>query len=97
MGAASISSEFCVVADVKIEQVTFAPSATADLDRACVVKVDETKEMCIRDRHNRDDKLFISLLSILSRGFLLIVTKSNKEYCKILIFYSLFFTISIVK
>ena len=44
MGAASISSEFCVVADVKIEQVTFAPSATADLDRACVVKVDETKE-----------------------------------------------------
>ena len=44
MGAASISSEFMVVADVKMEQVTFAPSATADLDRACVVKPDENKQ-----------------------------------------------------
>ena len=44
MGAASISSEFMVVADVKIETLSFAPSATADLDRACVIKADESKE-----------------------------------------------------
>ena len=43
MGAASLSSEFMAVADVKIEEVTFAPSATADLDRACVVKPDKSK------------------------------------------------------
>ncbi len=44
MGAASISSEFMVVADVKMETVTFAPSATADLDRACVVKPDDNAQ-----------------------------------------------------
>ena len=43
MGAASLSSEFMAVADVKIEEVTFAPSATADLDKACVVKPDKSK------------------------------------------------------
>ena len=43
MGAASLSSEFMAVADVKIEEVTFAPSATADLDKACVVKLDKSK------------------------------------------------------
>ncbi|MDR1604892.1 MAG: alkaline phosphatase family protein [Gracilibacteraceae bacterium] len=40
MGAATLAGEFMAVADVKIEQVTFAPSATADLDKACVVKPD---------------------------------------------------------
>ena len=43
MGAASLSSEYMVVADTKIEEVTFAPSATADLDKACVVKPDKSK------------------------------------------------------
>lgn len=43
MGAASLCSEFMIVADTKIEEVTFAPSATADLDKACVVKPDKTK------------------------------------------------------
>ena len=41
MGAASLSQEFCVVADEKIETVTFAPSATADLDKACVIKAED--------------------------------------------------------
>ena len=44
MGAASLSDEFMVVADTKITEVTFAPSATADLDKACVVKVDPNKQ-----------------------------------------------------
>lgn len=41
MGAATLANEFMVVADVKIETVTFAPSATADLDKACVIKTDD--------------------------------------------------------
>lgn len=55
MGAASICNEFMVVADVKMEKVTYAPSATADLDRACVVKVDEEKE-----NDNLSDRLRIN-------------------------------------
>ncbi len=41
MGMATLANEFMVVADTKIETVTFAPSATADLDRACVVKTED--------------------------------------------------------
>lgn len=41
MGMATLANEFMVVADTKIENVTFAPSATADLDRACVVKAED--------------------------------------------------------
>ena len=41
MGMATLANEFMVVADTKIEAVTFAPSATADLDRACVVKAED--------------------------------------------------------
>ena len=37
MSAANLGQEFCAVADVKIPNVTFAPSATADLDKACVI------------------------------------------------------------
>lgn len=43
MGAATVASEFLAVADVKIDSVTFAPSATADIDRACVTKPDLEK------------------------------------------------------
>ncbi len=41
MGAATISDEFICMADVKAEAVTFAKSATADLDKACIVKPEE--------------------------------------------------------
>jgi len=41
MGAATLATEFMMVADEKIGEVTFAPSATADMDRACVVKAEE--------------------------------------------------------
>lgn len=41
MGMATLAFEFMVVADEKVEAVTFAPSATADLDRACVIKPEE--------------------------------------------------------
>mgnify|MGYP006990310189 CR=1 FL=1 len=34
---ATLANEFMVVADTKIESVTFAPSATADLDREGIV------------------------------------------------------------
>lgn len=41
MGAATVADEFMVVADVKIESAAFAPSATADLDKACIVKPED--------------------------------------------------------
>jgi len=41
MGAASLCNEFMMVADVKIDHTGFAPSATADMDKACVVKPEE--------------------------------------------------------
>lgn len=41
MGMATLVNEFMVVADTKIESVTFAPSATADLDKACVIKTED--------------------------------------------------------
>ncbi|MBO4948481.1 MAG: alkaline phosphatase family protein [Peptococcaceae bacterium] len=41
MGAATISDEFICVADARVEAVTFAKSATADLDKACIVKPEE--------------------------------------------------------
>lgn len=41
MGMATLVNEFMVVADEKIESVTFAPSATADLDKACVIKTED--------------------------------------------------------
>ncbi len=44
MGMATVANEFLVVADEKIEHVTFVPSATADLDKACVVKPEEFEE-----------------------------------------------------
>ncbi|MBR5319302.1 MAG: alkaline phosphatase family protein [Peptococcaceae bacterium] len=44
MGMATVANEFMVVADTKIETVTFAPSATADLDRACVVKAEDFED-----------------------------------------------------
>ncbi len=44
MGMATLASEFLVVADVKNERVAFVPSATAELDRACVVKVEDTPD-----------------------------------------------------
>ena len=43
MGAATIADEFIVVADAKAESVTFAKSATADLEKACIVKPEEAK------------------------------------------------------
>ena len=49
MGAASLSQEFCVVADEKIETVTFAPSATADLDKACVIKAEDIPTVAGQD------------------------------------------------
>lgn len=41
MGAATISDEFIMMADVKAEEVTFAKSATADLEKACIVKPED--------------------------------------------------------
>lgn len=40
-GAATLAQEFMVVADKKIETVTFAPSATADISKACVIKPED--------------------------------------------------------
>lgn len=45
MGAATIADEFIVVADAKAQEVTFAKSATADLDKACIVKPEEAMAM----------------------------------------------------
>jgi len=43
MGAATIAEEFICMADAKAQSVTFAKSATADLDKACIVKPEDAK------------------------------------------------------
>ncbi len=45
MGAATIADEFISVADANVESVTFAKSATADMDKACIVKPEEAMAM----------------------------------------------------
>lgn len=41
MGAATIAEEFIMMADAGVEEVTFAKSATADLEKACIVKPED--------------------------------------------------------
>ena len=41
MGAATISDEFIVMADAKADSITFAKSASADLEKACIVKPED--------------------------------------------------------
>lgn len=41
MGAATIAEEFIMMADAGVEEITFAKSATADLEKACIVKPED--------------------------------------------------------
>lgn len=41
MGAATISDEFIMSADAGVKEVTYAKSATADLEKACIVKPED--------------------------------------------------------
>ena len=45
LGAPSLSGEFIMVADDKVAEMVFAKSATADLDKACVVKEEDARAM----------------------------------------------------
>lgn len=45
MGAATLANEFIMVADSKAEDITFAKSATEDMDKACIVKPEDAKAM----------------------------------------------------
>lgn len=41
MGAATIAEEFIMSADSRVQEVTYAKSATADLEKACIVKPED--------------------------------------------------------
>lgn len=43
MAACLLAQEFMVVADTSVEAVTFLPSATADISRACIIKKEDLK------------------------------------------------------
>jgi len=45
MGAATISAEFIMMADANAKEVTFAKSATADLEKACIVSPEEAAQV----------------------------------------------------